>query len=217
LKARPRRTLSSRDAFSGFEGKSQVTDEEVLAEFRASEALLEGHFLLSSGRHSARYLQCARVLMNPARAARLATALAERLPANLRESLTKVVSPAMGGVIIGHEMGRALGIEALFVERPEGTFELRRGFALDPGDKVLLVEDVITTGKSSREAMAAIAATGASVVAAAALVDRSQGAANLGVPFHALIAINFPTYGADELPGELAAIPAVKPGSRAQP
>lgn len=194
-----------------------MNDEDVLAEFRASKALLEGHFLLSSGRHSAHYLQCARVLMHPDRAGRLAAALAARLPRDLRKELTKVVSPAMGGVIIGHEMGRALGIEAMFVERPEGTFELRRGFTLEPGDKVLLVEDVVTTGLSSREAIKAIEETGAKVIAAAALVDRSAGAVDLGVPFYPLIAINFPTYAADELPAELAAIPATKPGSRAKP
>lgn len=194
-----------------------MDDEEILAEFRASDALLEGHFLLSSGRHSAHYLQCARVLMNPDRAARLATELARRIPRDLRKTITRVVSPAMGGVIIGHEMGRALGIDALFVERPEGTFEFRRGFALEKGDRVLLVEDVVTTGKSSREAIAAVEAAGGKVVAAAALVDRSGGTVDLGVPFHPLIAITFPTYAPDELPPELAASPAVKPGSRAQP
>lgn len=194
-----------------------MNDDEVLAEFRASEALLEGHFLLSSGRHSGHYLQCARVLMNPSRAARLASALAARIPQGLRESLTKVVSPAMGGVIIGHEMGRALGIDAIFVERPEGTFELRRGFDLAPGDKVLLVEDVVTTGLSSREAIKAVEQAGGTVIAAAALVDRSNGEADLGVPFYPLIAITFPTYAADELPPELAGTPAVKPGSRAKP
>lgn len=194
-----------------------MDDEEILAEFRASDALLEGHFLLSSGRHSAHYLQCARVLMNPDRAARLATELARRIPRDLRKEITRVVSPAMGGVIIGHEMGRALGIDALFVERPEGVFEFRRGFALDKGDRVLLVEDVVTTGKSSREAIAAVEAAGGKVVAAAALVDRSGGTVDLGVPFHPLIAITFPTYAPDELPPELAASPAVKPGSRAQP
>lgn len=199
----------------GFDERMQ--DEEVLAEFRASKALLEGHFLLSSGRHSAHYLQCARVLMDPNRASRLAIALAGKLPRDLRKDIDKVVSPAMGGVIIGHEMGRALGVEALFVERPEGTFELRRGFSLDPGDKVLLVEDVVTTGLSSREAIKAIEQAGAKVVAAAALVDRTAGSADLGVPFFPLIAVNFPTYAADELPTELAALPAVKPGSRAQP
>ena len=191
-----------------------MTEDEVLAEFRASHALLEGHFLLSSGRHSAFYLQCARVLMDPERAGRLAFALAQKLPRELRAQIEKVVSPAMGGVIIGHEMGRALGTEAVFVERPEGAFELRRGFAVEPCEKILLVEDVVTTGLSSREAIRAIAASGGEVVAAAALVDRTGGSVDLGVPFHALVTINFPTYAEDEVPAELAAIPAVKPGSR---
>ncbi len=189
-------------------------DEEVLAEFRASKALLEGHFLLSSGRHSSHYLQCARVLMDPMRASRLAAALAARIPRELRKDIAKVVSPAMGGVIIGHEMGRALGVEAMFVERPGGTFELRRGFALEPGEKVLMVEDVITTGLSSREAIRAIEDAGGEVIAAASLVDRSSGKLDLGVPYFPLITLTFPTYDADELPPELAASAAVKPGSR---
>jgi len=193
-----------------------MQEEAVLAEFRASKALLEGHFLLSSGRHSAHYLQCARVLMNPERAGRLATALAAKLPRELRGQIAKVVSPAMGGVIIGQEMGRALQVDAMFVERPEGFFELRRGFSLEPGDKVLMVEDVVTTGKSSREAIAAIEAAGGEVIAAAALVDRSAGSVDLGVPFTALVAITFPTYDPDALPPELAAQPAIKPGSRAK-
>jgi orotate phosphoribosyltransferase len=192
-----------------------MQDEDVLAEFRASKALLEGHFLLSSGRHSGHYLQCARVLMNPERAARLAIALAQKLPRDLRQEIAKVVSPAMGGIIIGHEMGRALERDALFVERPEGTFELRRGFSLDAGDKVLMVEDVVTTGKSSREAIKAIEEAGGEVVAACALVDRSGGEVDLGVPFYPLIQISFPTFAEDDLPPELAAIPVIKPGSRA--
>ncbi len=194
-----------------------MQDEDVLAEFRASKALLEGHFLLSSGRHSAHYLQCARVLMDPARAARLAIALAQKIPRELRKDIAKVVSPAMGGVIIGHEMGRALEVEAIFVERPTGTFEVRRGFTIEPGEKVLLVEDVVTTGLSSREAMDCVREAGGEVIAAAALVDRSAGSVDLGVPFFPLIAINFPTYAPDELPPELAASPATKPGSRAKP
>lgn len=194
-----------------------MQDDEVLAEFRASKALLEGHFLLSSGRHSAHYLQCARVLMDPMRASRLAAALAARIPRELRKDIAKVVSPAMGGVIIGHEMGRALGVEAMFVERPTGTFELRRGFALEPGEKVLMVEDVVTTGLSGKEAMKAIAEAGGEVIAAVALVDRSAGTVDMGVPFFPLIAINFPTYAPDELPPELAGTEAVKPGSRAKP
>ena len=192
-----------------------MTDEEVLVEFRTANALLEGHFILSSGLRSPRYLQCARVLMNPARAARLTDELARRLPADIRAALQAVVAPAMGGVIAGHEMGRALGLDAMFVERPTGTFELRRGFTLAPGTKVLMMEDVVTTGLSSREAIAAIEAAGGEVIAAASLVDRSNGTVDLGVPFFPLIRLDVPSYAADALPPELAAIPAIKPGSRA--
>ncbi|GGB60135.1 orotate phosphoribosyltransferase [Blastomonas aquatica] len=191
-----------------------MQEEEILAEFRASQALLEGHFILSSGLHSAHYLQCARVLMDPMRASRLASALASRMPRDIRSQVELVISPAMGGLIIGHEMGRALGVEAMFVERPTGTFELRRGFAVKPGQKVLLMEDVVTTGLSSREAIAAVNAEGGEVIAAGALVDRSAGEVSLGVPFFPLISLNFPTYASDALPPELAAIPVVKPGSR---
>jgi orotate phosphoribosyltransferase len=192
-----------------------MTDDEILAEFRAADALLEGHFILSSGLRSPRYLQCARVLMEPARAERLARALAAKLPQIVRDQVDVVVSPAMGGVIIGHEMGRALGRPAMFVERPQGTFELRRGFRLTGGERVLLVEDVVTTGLSSREAIAAIEASGGKVVGAAWLVDRSGGTVDLGVPYTPLIRIDVPTYSADAVPPELAAIPAIKPGSRA--
>ena len=191
-----------------------MTDDDVLAEFRNCHALLEGHFKLSSGRHSAHYLQCARVLMNADRASRLAMALAHKLPRDLRSRIDLVVSPAMGGLIIGHEMGRALGKDAIFVERPTGTFELRRGFAIAPGAQVLMVEDVVTTGLSSREAMDCVRALGGEVVAEAALVDRSAGTVDLGVPFYPLVALNFPTYAEDELPADLAAIPVTKPGSR---
>lgn len=191
-----------------------MTEDEVLAEFRASEALLEGHFKLSSGRHSAHYLQCARVLMDPMRASRLAATLASKLPRDLKQQLTRVVSPAMGGVIFGHEMGRALGLEAVFVERPTGTFEFRRGFSLRPGEKVLLVEDVVTTGLSSREAMETVRAAGGEVLAAASLVDRSAGNVAFDVPFYSLVQLSFPTYAEDKLPPELAAKPVEKPGSR---
>ena len=194
-----------------------MTEEEILAEFRAAGALLEGHFVLSSGLHSPRYLQCARVLMDPMRASRLASTLAGRIPREIRSQIDIVVSPAMGGVIIGHEMGRALGVVALFVERPSGSFEFRRGFRLDPGQKVLLVEDVVTTGLSSREAMAAIAEAGGDVIAGAALVDRSGGEADLGVPFFPLVSFVVPTYPADSLPPDLAAFPAENPGSRKAP
>ena len=192
-----------------------MTDDQILREFRAADALLEGHFILSSGLRSPKYLQCARVLMDPARAERLARATAEKIPAGLRSQIEAVVSPAMGGVIIGHEMGRALGKPAMFVERPQGTFELRRGFHLEPGTKVLMVEDVVTTGLSSREAIEAVRKAGGDVIAEAALVDRSSGKADLGIPFFPLIRIDVPTYEADALPPELESIPAMKPGSRA--
>ena len=191
-----------------------MTEEEILAEFRAADALLEGHFILSSGLHSPRYLQCARVLMDPMRASRLASALVAALPRDVRSRIEIVVSPAMGGVIAGHEVGRALGVDAVFVERPAGRFELRRGFRLKGGQKVLLMEDVVTTGLSSREAIAAVEEAGGEVIAAAALVDRSNGAADMGVPFFPLIRLNVPAYPADALPAELAALPAEKPGSR---
>ena len=191
-----------------------MTEDEILSEFRSVDALLEGHFLLSSGRHSAYYLQCARLLMNPERAGRIALALTQKIPRELRSEIQAVISPAMGGLIIGHEMGRALGVDAMFVERPEGVFGLRRGFTIKPGTRILMMEDVVTTGLSSREAIAAIEAAGGNVIAAGAVVDRSAGTVELGVPFFPLIQLNFPTYAPDELPPELAASEAVKPGSR---
>ena len=191
-----------------------MTEDDILNEFRAANALLEGHFLLSSGRHSAFYLQCARVLMNPERAGRIAMAIAQKIPREIKAQIGAVISPAMGGLIIGHEMGRALGVDAMFVERPKGVFGLRRGFEIEPGTKILLVEDVVTTGLSSREAIKAIEAEGGEVIAAASVVDRSGGGADLGVPFFPLIELNFPTYAPDAVPDELAATSAVKPGSR---
>jgi len=191
-----------------------MTQAEILDEFRAANALLEGHFLLSSGRHGGHYLQCARVLMDARRAARLCGALVASLPAQIRDQIDVVVSPAMGGVIVGHEMGRSLGVEAIFLERPTGSFELRRGFALEPGQRVLMMEDVVTTGLSSKEAIKAIGAAGGIVVAAASLVDRSNGSADLGVPFFPLVAFDFPTYAENDVPPALDAVPITKPGSR---
>lgn len=191
-----------------------MTEDEILSEFRAAEALLEGHFLLSSGRHSAHYLQCARLLMNPERAGRIAMAIVQSIPREIRSEIQAVVSPAMGGIIIGHEIGRTLSVNAMFLERPEGVFGLRRGFSLVEGTKVLMMEDVVTTGLSGREAIQAVEAAGGVVIAAGAVVDRSAGDVDLGVPFFPLIQLNFPTYAAGELPPELAAIQAIKPGSR---
>jgi orotate phosphoribosyltransferase len=192
-----------------------MTDEEVLAEFRAANALLDGHFILSSGLRSPTYLQCARVLMDPRRAQRLCVELASRFTPAVHAGVSAVVAPAMGGVIVGYEMARALGVEAMFVERPSGVFELRRGFSLEPGQKVLMMEDVVTTGLSSREAIRAIEAAGGRVIAAGCLVDRSGGKADVGVPLTALVTMEVPSYAPDDLPPELAAIPAIKPGSRA--
>ena len=192
-----------------------LTEEAVLKEFRDAGALLEGHFILSSGYHSSAYLQCARVLMDASRAGRLCAALAEKLRgAGLTGDLDLVISPAMGGVVVGYEMGRQLGIPAIFFERAAGRFELRRGFEIKPGQRCLLVEDVVTTGLSSRECIEAAQALGAEVVAAAALADRSGGRAVLPVPFTSLISLDIPHFAPDQLPAALAGIPAIKPGSR---
>lgn len=191
-----------------------MTGDEVLDEFRAAGALLEGHFILSSGLHSSRYLQCARVLMDPRRADRLCAALAGQVRALTAETIDLVASPAMGGVIVGYEMARQLGVPAVFFERVEGTLTLRRGFTIPPGARVLMVEDIVTTGLSSRECIAGIAGEGGVTVAAACLIDRSGGTAEIGVPLAALARLDIPTYPADRLPPELAAVPAVKPGSR---
>lgn len=191
-----------------------MTNDEVLAEFRAAGALLEGHFILSSGLRSPMYLQCALVLKSPQRAEKLCKALAEQIPAEIRDQIDMVVSPAMGGVVVGYEMARALGVDGIFTERVEGSFALRRGFEIPAGAHVFMMEDVVTTGLSSRECIATIEANGGKVIAAGSLVDRSGGKVDLGVPFFPLIRLEVPAYQPDQLPPELAAIPAIKPGSR---
>jgi orotate phosphoribosyltransferase len=191
-----------------------LTHDQVIDEFRAAGALLEGHFILSSGLHSGRYLQCARVLMDPKRAERLCAALAGKVRSQIGGGIDLVASPAMGGVVVGYEMGRQLGVPAIFFERVDGKLTLRRGFAIDPGARVLMVEDIVTTGLSSRECIAGIAAEGGVTVGAACLIDRSGGKAELGVALVALTRLDIPTYAADAVPAELVAIPAVKPGSR---
>lgn len=191
-----------------------MNKDDVLNEFRAAGALLEGHFILSSGLHSSRYLQCARVLMDPLRAQRLCAALAAQVKGLGIQSIDLVASPAMGGVIVGYEMGRQLGVPAIFFERVDGKLVLRRGFDIRRGARVLMVEDIVTTGLSSRECIAGIAEEGGVTVGAACLIDRSGGKADIGVPLAALTRLDIPTYPADQLPPELAAVPAVKPGSR---
>lgn len=191
-----------------------LTEDQVLNEFRDAGALLEGHFVLSSGLHSSRYLQCARVLMDASRAERLCSSLAQSVRSKIDAPIDLVASPAMGGVVVGYEMGRQLGVPAIFFERVDGKLALRRGFSIPKGAKVLMVEDIVTTGLSSRECIAGIADEGGVTVGAACLIDRSGGKADLGVPLAALAQLDIPTFPADALPAELAAIPAVKPGSR---
>jgi orotate phosphoribosyltransferase len=192
-----------------------LNEREIMAEFETAEAILRGHFILSSGLHSDTYMQCARVLMNPARAERLCAALAEKVDVVLKGAFIDiVVAPAMGGVIVGYEMGRQLGVETIFCERENGAFTLRRGFAIPPGAKVLLVEDVVTTGKSSLETVECIKAHGGNVVAEASLVDRSGGASDLPFPLVSLLKLDIKTYAEDKVPAQLAAIPVTKPGSR---
>ncbi len=188
--------------------------EEILTHFRQAEALLEGHFLLSSGLHSSVYLQCAKVLADPNRAAILCKALADLVRAEIKSDIDLVVSPAMGGVVVGYEMARQLGVNGIFTERVDGEFTLRRGFEIPEGSKILMVEDVVTTGLSSRECIDCIKAYGGDVVGAASLVNRSGGKADVGVPLVSLLHLDVPAYSEDQLPDDLKKIPAVKPGSR---
>ncbi|CAN7437034.1 orotate phosphoribosyltransferase [Devosia sp. LjRoot16] len=191
-----------------------MTTDEVLDLFRESGALLEGHFILSSGLRSPIFLQKAKVFMHPAKAEKLCRALAEKIRAEGYGDVSQIVSPAVGGIIPGYETARHLGVPAIYTERVEGKFELRRGFELAPGEKVIIVEDIVSTGISIRECIEAIRKTGADVVAAACLIDRSAGEADVGVPLVSLVEYKVPAYPADALPPELAAIPAIKPGSR---
>lgn len=188
-----------------------MNEAEVLSLFRRSGALLEGHFLLSSGLHSPGYLQCALVLQFPRDAEALGTALGAAVRSL---SPTAVLSPALGGIVIGQEVGRALGIRAVFAERQDGALTLRRGFSLESGDRVLVVEDVVTTGGSTRETMQVARASGGQVVGAAAIVNRSGGPAEFDVPFASLLDIDLPTYEPDKCPLCAQGLPVVKPGSR---
>jgi orotate phosphoribosyltransferase len=237
-----------------------LTDAEVMKELEDAEAILRGHFILSSGLHSDTYLQCARVLMNPKRAEKLCGALAEKVRMTLagiddipptsggrlggghgdsvtptmppraaltmpppqpspdgrgRTGIDLVVAPAMGGVVVGYEMGRQLGVETIFCERESGEFTLRRGFRIEPGAKILLVEDVVTTGKSSLEAVECIKRHGGAVVAEASLIDRSGGeSAKLPFPLVSLLTVHVASFSADHVPDHLKDVPAIKPGSR---
>ncbi|ADU14602.1 orotate phosphoribosyltransferase [Asticcacaulis excentricus] len=190
-----------------------MTSEDVINEFRDANALREGHFVLSSGLHSPLFLQKNLVFMNADRCERLCKALAEKIVAQAG-SVDVAISPAVGGIIPGYETARHLKVPSMYVERVEGEFKLRRGFHIEPGAKVVMVEDIVTTGLSSRECIAAIQALGGEVVAAACIVDRSGGKADVGVPLISLASLEVPAYPSDALPPELAAIPVQDPGSR---
>jgi orotate phosphoribosyltransferase len=188
-----------------------VTADAILDRFRRVGALLEGHFRLTSGLHSSGYLQCALVLQHPREAEACGAAIAERVRSLGAQA---VLSPALGGIVIGQEVARALGVRAIFAERQDGTLTLRRGFTLSPGEKVLVVEDVVTTGGSTRETIEVARAAGAQVVAAAAIIDRSGGQQQIDVPFQALATVSLPTYAPESCPLCAAGQPIVKPGSR---
>ena len=190
-----------------------MTADDVLSEFRDAGALREGHFVLSSGLHSPVFLQKNLVFARPDRCERLCKALADKIRA-AAPGVDLVISPAVGGIIPGYETARQLGVASLYVEREGGAFKLRRGFSIHPGAKIAMVEDIVTTGLSSRECIAAIQAAGGEVVVAACIVDRSGGRADVGVPLVALATLDVPAYPADQLPPELAAIPIEDPGSR---
>lgn len=192
-----------------------MTPEQTLQEFQAAEAILKGHFVLSSGLHSDTYMQCARVLMDAARADRLCKALAAKITAQFgKDAFDIVVSPAMGGVIVGYELARQLGLPSIFCERENGQFTFRRGFEVPQGARVLIVEDVVTTGKSSIETIDCVTAQGGKVIAEASLVNRNKGVNPLPVPLISLLEIEVKTFPADQIPAELTALPAIKPGSR---
>lgn len=192
-----------------------MTAEEVLKTFEENQALLKGHFLLSSGLHSNRYLQCALVLQHPAVAERLCAELAAKARADAAiGSIDLVIAPALGGVIVAHEVARALGVRALFTERQESAMTLRRGFQIAPGERCFVVEDVVTTGGSTREVMAVVEALGGKTVGAGSLIDRSGGAVDLGVPRHALAVLEVPTYKPEDCPMCKEGSVAIKPGSR---
>jgi orotate phosphoribosyltransferase len=191
-----------------------MTPNQVLKEFRDAGALLEGHFILSSGLHSDMFLQKALVFQDAKRTAKLCKALAKKVREEVKANFTAIVSPAVGGIVPGYEMGRQLGIPAMYVERQDGKFSLRRNFTLKKNQPVLVVEDIISTGVSSRECIEAIKAAGGKPVAAACLIDRSGGNAKVGVKLVALTTLKVPAWEADKLPPHLKDIPAVKPGSR---
>jgi orotate phosphoribosyltransferase len=191
-----------------------MNKDDVIREFKEAGALLEGHFILSSGLHSSRYLQCALALSEPSRAQRLSASLGKKILENVKTKIDIVVSPAMGGLIIGHEIARYLDVPSIFLERVNGKFELRRGFSIKPDANCLLVEDIVTTGLSSNESIDVIKGYGGNIIGEACLIDRSSGKANLEIQLISLTSIDIPTFNKNEIPESLKDIPAIKPGSR---
>ena len=191
-----------------------MNKDDVIREFKEAGALLEGHFILSSGLHSSEYLQCALALSEPSRAQRLSESLGKKILENISTKIDIVVSPAMGGLIIGHEIARFLDVPSIFLERVNGKFELRRGFTIKPDLNCLLVEDIVTTGLSSNESIEVIKRYGGNIIGEACLIDRSSGKANLETKLISLTSIDIPTFHKDEIPESLKDIPAIKPGSR---
>ena len=191
-----------------------MEESEIIEEFKKCGALLEGHFILSSGLHSTKYLQCALALSNPKLAKKLTLALGEKIKNRFNEHIDFVVAPAMGGLIIGHQIAMFLDLPFLFLERVDGEFNLRRGFSIKSGSNCLMIEDVVTTGLSSKEAINVVNRLGGNVIGEASLIDRSGGNVDIGIELLSLVTLDIPTYESDKIPDDLKLIPAEKPGSR---
>tara|TARA_B100000941_G_scaffold123225_1_gene87027 strand:- start:133 stop:714 length:582 start_codon:yes stop_codon:yes gene_type:complete len=191
-----------------------MNEKELLDDFKTCGALLEGHFILSSGLHSTKYLQCALALSNPLLVKKISNALGNKINENFREKIDYIIAPAMGGLIIGHEIAMFLNLPFMFLERVEGNFELRRGFSFENNSNILIIEDVVTTGLSSKEAIKVVNDMGGNVVGEAAIIDRSGGEVDLGIDLITLLSLKIPTYNENNIPDDLKLIKPEKPGSR---
>ena len=191
-----------------------MDEKELLDDFKTCGALLEGHFILSSGLHSSKYLQCALALSNPLLVKKISNALGNKIKENFREKIDYIIAPAMGGLIIGHEIAMFLNLPFMFLERVEGNFELRRGFSIENNSNILMIEDVVTTGLSSKEAIKVVNDMGGNVIGEAAIIDRSGGEVDLGIDLLTLISMKIPTYNKNNIPDDLKLIKPEKPGSR---
>ena len=191
-----------------------MDEKELLDDFKTCGALLEGHFILASGLHSSKYLQCALALSNPLLVKKISNALGNKIKENFREKIDYIIAPAMGGLIIGHEIAMFLNLPFMFLERVEGNFELRRGFSIENNSNILMIEDVVTTGLSSKEAIKVVNDMGGNVIGEAAIIDRSGGEVDLGIDLITLISLKIPTYNKNNIPDDLKLIKPEKPGSR---